>query len=67
MQREPRLADRSTTGPTYYWEAEVCLRRAGQLLEHVGVTDLEAARLARVIFRMAQRVAVDSGRLESAA
>jgi hypothetical protein len=46
-------------------EAEVMLRCAGRLLECE--TDPEWQRLARVIHRMAQRVAVDGGRLQRAA
>ena len=48
-------------------EAESHLRQAGRLLELVGVADIEAARMARIVFRLAQRVAVDGGRLERAA
>jgi hypothetical protein len=50
-----------------YIEIESHLRAAGRGLELIGVTDREAERLAGVVFRLAQRVAVDSGRLESAA
>lgn len=46
---------------------EADLRAAGRRLELLGVDDPEAARLARVVFRLAQRAAVDGGRLESAA
>ncbi len=45
--------------------AEVALREAGRALE--ASTDPELNRLGRIAFRLAQRVAVDSGRLERAA
>lgn len=48
-------------------EAEASLRHAARLLEYCGVTDDESARLARIVFRLAQRVGVDAGRLEAAA
>ena len=54
-------------GPTMYVVIEAHLREAGRGLEWLGVTDTEAARLAGVCFRLAQRVAVDAGRLEAAA
>jgi hypothetical protein len=41
------------------------LRSAGRLLEHVGVGDDEAARLALIVYRLASRVRAD--RLETAA
>jgi hypothetical protein len=47
--------------------AEALLRQAARLLEVIGVTDDEMARTARVVFQIAQRVAVDAGRLERAA
>ena len=47
--------------------AELSLREAGRRLEHAGVIDPEWDRLAKVVFRLAQRVAVDSGRLAAAA
>jgi hypothetical protein len=47
--------------------AEQELRQAGRRLEHAGIADPEYARIAKVLFRLAQRVAVDSGRLEPAA
>lgn len=46
--------------------AEAELRAAGRHLEYAGVVDAEAERLARIVFRLAQRVAVDGGRLEAA-
>jgi hypothetical protein len=45
----------------------VAFREAGRALELIGVTDEEADRLARVAFRLAQRCAVDGGRLERVA
>lgn len=45
--------------------AEIDLRSAGRALEWLGVVDPEAARLARVVFRLANRVRTD--RLETAA
>lgn len=65
--RIPSAAQHSVGGPTMYLEIEAHLRAAGRGLECAGVTDPEAARLAPIILRMAQRVAIDSGRLESAA
>jgi hypothetical protein len=50
-----------------YTAIEDHLRAAGRGLELIGVTDQDAARLAGICFRLAQRVAVDSGRLESPA
>lgn len=47
--------------------AEAHLRAAARLLEYAGVTDPEAERLAHIVFRLAQRLAVDCGRLERAA
>ncbi len=52
------------TPTTYLIEVECHLRQAGRLLEHVGAGDRESARLAGIVFRLAQRVAVDGGRLE---
>jgi len=46
---------------------EINLREAGRLAELAGVSDPEFARLAGIILRLAQRVAVDGGRLERAA
>lgn len=43
------------------------VRQAARLCEVAGVSDPQLARLAGVLFRMAQRLAVDSGRLEAAA
>jgi hypothetical protein len=45
--------------------AEEHLRAAGRALELS--VDPELARMAKIAFRLAQRVAVDSGRLEVAA
>lgn len=45
--------------------AESHLRQAGRALECS--VDPELARLSRVTFRLAQRIAVDGGRLERAA
>ena len=69
MQARPTTAAQSSAagGPTMYVEIEAHLRAAGRGLEWAGVTDSEAARLASIVYRLAQRVAVDSGRLESAA
>jgi hypothetical protein len=64
--REQHRASAGDPATMHIREAEACLRAAGRLLEHVGVTDIESARLARVVFRLAQRVAVDGGRLEAA-
>jgi hypothetical protein len=50
-----------------YLQIEEHLRAAGRELELLGVIDLDAARLAGVCFRLAQRVAVAAGRLECAA
>ena len=50
-----------------YVAIEAHLREAARGLEWLGVTDVESARLAGVCFRLAQRVAVDAGRLEAAA
>ena len=50
-----------------YLTIEAHLREAGRGLEFLGVADADAARLAGVCFRLAQRVAVDAGRLEAAA
>ena len=44
---------------TYLIEVECYLRQAGRLLEHVGVNDIESARLAGVVFRLASRVRTD--------
>jgi hypothetical protein len=55
----------SVGSPTMH--IEIHLREAGRGLELLGVTDPESARLAGVVFRLAQRVAVDAGRLEPAA
>ncbi len=44
---------------TYLIEVECHLRQAGRLLEHVGVSDIESARLAGVVFRLASRVRTD--------
>jgi hypothetical protein len=41
------------------------MRRAGRLLELE--PDAESQRLSRIVFRLAQRIAIDSGRLEDAA
>lgn len=62
----PTALESSTAegGLSMFGEIEAHLRGAGRLLELVGVTEIEAARLANVVFRLAQRVAVDSGRLE---
>lgn len=66
--RHHRPKQHSSAGaPTMYIEIEANLRAAGRGLECAGVTDPEAARLAPIVYRLAQRVAVDSGRLESAA
>lgn len=46
---------------------EIYLRRAARLLEFVGVTDTEAARMARIVFRLAQCIGTDAGRLERVA
>lgn len=54
-------------GASMYTAIEDHLRAAGRGLELIGVTDQDAARLAGICFRLAQRVAVDSGRLESPA
>ena len=68
---QPRLPDdrhlSTDSGPTMYLEIECHLRAAGRGLEALGVTDGDAGRLAGVCFRLAQRAAVDSGRLASAA
>jgi len=40
-------------------EIECYLRQAGRLLEAVGVSDTESARLAGVVFRLASRVRTD--------
>lgn len=45
--------------------AEIHLREAGRALECS--VDPELARLSKVVFRLAQRVAVDGGRLERVA
>ena len=50
----------------YSIQAEAAFREAGRALEVLGVTDAEAARLAPIAFRLAQRVAVGCGRLEAA-
>jgi hypothetical protein len=66
----PRPPDHTTTTdepPTVYIEVEWHLRAAGRGLEVPGVTEPDATRLAGVCFRLAQRIAVDSGRLELAA
>jgi len=47
--------------------AEEMILEAARLCEVVGVTDPEQTRNAGVLFRLAQRVAVDSGRLDRAA
>jgi hypothetical protein len=66
-----RRPERSTaparilTAPDQLDEAELALRGAGRLLE-VQVDD-GWQRLARIVFRLAQRIAVDSGRLDRAA
>lgn len=49
--------------PSATTSAEMHLRAAARHLEHAGVIDLEWHRLSKVVFRLAQRVAVDSGRL----
>jgi hypothetical protein len=69
MQPRPTTDAQSSAagGPTMYLRIEEHLRAAGRGLEVLGVIDLDAARLAGVCFRLAQRVAVDSGRLERAA
>jgi len=46
-------------GPTTLIEVECHLRAAGRALEHVGVNDIELARLAGVVFRLASRVRTD--------
>jgi hypothetical protein len=54
----------STTGPgAWQLEAECHLRQAGRALEVLGLIDDESARLAGIVYRLAQRVAVDTGRL----
>lgn len=65
--RIPDAAQHSVGSLTMYIEIEADLRAAGRGLECAGVTDPEAARLARVVLRLAQRVAIDSCRLEPAA
>jgi hypothetical protein len=69
MQPRPTTDAQSSAGgaPTVYVQVEGYLRAAGRGLEWAGIVDPEAARLARIVFRLAQRVAVDSGRLEPAA
>ena len=47
------------TPSTYLIEVECHLRQAGRLLEHGGVSDIESARLAGVVFRLASRVRSD--------
>jgi hypothetical protein len=68
---EPRRLDARQHSSRFraamYLEVEWHLRAAGRSLEWAGVGDPDAARLAGIVFRLAQRVAVDSGRLEAAA
>jgi hypothetical protein len=52
--------------PGMHAAIESHLRHAGRLLEVAGVVDPEAARLAKIVFRLAQRIAVDAGRLAAA-
>ena len=59
---QPQLPNSSVSvgsPTTYLIEVECCLRRAGRLLEVVGVNDTESARLAGVVFRLASRVRTD--------
>lgn len=57
----PPPNDTATVGSptTYHLDVECHLRQAGRLLEHVGVSDIESARLAGVVFRLASRVRTD--------
>lgn len=66
--RHRRVAQRSASvgAPTMYIEVECYLRAAGRGLEVLGVTDAESARLAGVVFRLAQQ-RVRSDRLERSA
>jgi hypothetical protein len=68
MQPRPTTDPQSSAGgtPTVYLQVEGYLRAAGRGLEWAGIANPEAARLARIVFRLAQRVAVDAGRLEAA-
>ena len=44
---------------TWHAEAETHLRLAARRLEVIGVTDAEAARMARVAFRLASKIRTD--------
>ena len=63
----PEQHEVASSGASSIAMAELSLREAGRQLECAGVTDPEWSRLARIVFRLAQRVAIDSGRLEPAA
>jgi hypothetical protein len=56
---EPRPPD-STSGPLpgVLLEAEIHLRTAARALEWAGIADPDLARVGRIVFRLAQRVAV---------
>jgi hypothetical protein len=59
--RTPPRSDHSASvgPPAFLIEVECHLRLAGRLLEHVGVSDTESARLAAIVFRLASRVRSD--------